>query len=152
MPEHHVRPLADIQHTLLLEASPEAVWKAIATAEGLSAWFMPNDFRPVLGADFTFQSEPAGEWDGLVHCQVTAIEPLRMLQYRWRGYEMDTTVTWTLMDTSGQTACTLVHSGWNANLADIRAILDEGWEQHALAGLAQWVSGEPLGGESPAED
>jgi uncharacterized protein YndB with AHSA1/START domain len=56
---------------LRLEATyphpPERVWQAITDPRALEAWLMPNDFRPVVGHTFTFRTDPAPGFDGIVH-------------------------------------------------------------------------------------
>lgn len=39
----------DIHKQAVFHASIEKVWEAVATSEGIAAWFMPNDFRPEIG-------------------------------------------------------------------------------------------------------
>jgi uncharacterized protein YndB with AHSA1/START domain len=70
---------------------PARVWRFLTDAELLSRWLMPTDFRPELGAAFTFD---AGQW-GITRCEVLAIEPERLLRYSWRNPPLDTTITWT---------------------------------------------------------
>ncbi|MBB5322950.1 uncharacterized protein YndB with AHSA1/START domain [Anoxybacillus tepidamans] len=36
--------LPDIRQTVVFRALIQKVWQAVATSEGLAAWFMPNDF------------------------------------------------------------------------------------------------------------
>lgn len=56
------------------DASISRVWKALTTSEGLALWLMPNDFQPVVGAQFTFKAGPQGDWNGIVECRVTELE------------------------------------------------------------------------------
>ena len=46
---------------------------------------MPNDFEPVVGYRFTFQTKPMGDWDGIVHCEVLQCDPPSLLRYSWKG-------------------------------------------------------------------
>ncbi|HAU34902.1 MAG TPA: SRPBCC domain-containing protein, partial [Lysinibacillus sp.] len=48
--------LPDIVKTITLNAPIEKVWDTVATAEKIAAWFMPNDFQPIEGHEFTIQS------------------------------------------------------------------------------------------------
>ena len=41
-----------------LPHAPEIVWKTLTNKELLSRWLMPNDFQPVVGKRFTFQTKP----------------------------------------------------------------------------------------------
>lgn len=40
--------------------APEMVWKILTTAALIARWLMPNDFEPVIGHKFTFQTTPMG--------------------------------------------------------------------------------------------
>ena len=81
----------------------------------------PTGFAPVQGRRFTFQTRPAGAWDGVIHCQVLEVIPNERLAYSWwgghatnEGYgaPLDTVVTWTLTPTPNGTrlrlSCRLV--------------------------------------------
>jgi uncharacterized protein YndB with AHSA1/START domain len=63
----------------------ERVWQAITDSRALAAWLMPNDFEPVVGHRFTFRTEPAPGFDGIVHCEVLRVEPPRLLSFTWKG-------------------------------------------------------------------
>jgi uncharacterized protein YndB with AHSA1/START domain len=96
---------------------PAKVWRALTEPELLARWLMNNDMQPTVGKSFTFRMEPTKWWDGIVHCEVLEIEPLKRLGYTWRsGPEsspLDTVVTWTLTPTpSGGTRLSLEHSGF----------------------------------------
>lgn len=103
--------------------SPNLVWRAI-TDGGLIARFLmpPTGFAPVPGTHFTFQTKPAGAWDGTIRCEVLDVVPREKLVYSWKGGHednsgygslLDTVVTWTLSPTAdGGTRLSLVHSGF----------------------------------------
>ena len=56
--------------------APATVWKALTTGNLIARWMMaPRGFEPVPGNRFTFQTTPAGEWDGVIHCQVLEVVP-----------------------------------------------------------------------------
>jgi uncharacterized protein YndB with AHSA1/START domain len=82
---------------------------------------VPTGFEPVKGTHFTFQTTPAGAWDGVIHCQVLEVIPNERLTYAWKGGHeanigygapLDTVVTWTLSRAEGGTRLRLVHSGF----------------------------------------
>jgi uncharacterized protein YndB with AHSA1/START domain len=120
-----------------LKQRPEKVWRALTEPDLIEAWLMPNDFRPALGHRFVFRTTPAPGWDGIVHCEVVAIEPHRRLSYTWRGGSperigyggsLDTVVTWTLtMSASGGTLLRLEHAGFTTENDATYSILKHGW-------------------------
>ncbi len=99
--------IQDIKHTLVLDAPIQKVWAAVATSEGIAAWFMPNDFQPVDGYEFHLN---AGQF-GKSPCKVTEISPPNRLSFTWGK---DWTLTFELADLDGKTEFTLIHSGWDA--------------------------------------
>lgn len=120
----------------------EMVWDALTDAEQLSAWLMPNDFRPVVGHAFTFRTDPAPGFDGIVHSIVEAIEPPARLALTWRGGGIDTQVIFTLADEGGQTRLLLRHEGFRgfSNLMP-RLILGGGWKSLIRRKLPAFLAG-----------
>ena len=106
----------------LFPHAPETIWKTLTTGELIGRWLMaPTGFEPVKGKRFTFQTKPAGAWDGVIHCEVLEAIPNERLAYAWRsgdegnvgyGSPLDTVVTWTLTQVDGGTRLRLVHSGF----------------------------------------
>jgi len=102
--------------------APETIWKALTNGELIGRWIMvPTGFEPVKGTHFTFQTTPAGAWDGVIHCQVLEVIPNERLTYAWKGGHesnigygapLDTVVTWALSRVEGGTRLRLVHSGF----------------------------------------
>ncbi|RBP95800.1 uncharacterized protein YndB with AHSA1/START domain [Cytobacillus firmus] len=122
--------LQDIKQTVLLNAPIEKVWKKVSTAEGIEAWFMPNDFKAELGYEFHIQS-PFGPSP----CKVTELDEPNRLSFKW-----DTDgwfVSFLLKDLGGKTEFTLIHGGWKqsdelvekaqAESAVIRERMSQGW-------------------------
>lgn len=91
---------------------------------------MPNDIRPVLGHRFTFRTDPAPGFDGVVHSEVLELVPEERLVISWKGGPLDTTVSFTLADAPGGTALTLRHAGF-AGLSNAlpRLVLGFGWKR-----------------------
>ena len=121
--------------------APETIWKTLTTGELIGRWLLmkPTGFEPVKGACFTFQTTPAGAWDGVIHCEVFEVARNELLSYSWQGgvdgnaqygSRLDTIVTWTLARVDGGTRLRLVHSGFvmPKNDASFRN-LREGWKQ-----------------------
>jgi uncharacterized protein YndB with AHSA1/START domain len=69
----------------LIPHPPEKIWRALTQAHLIEQWLMKNDFEPRLGAQFTFRATPMGDWNGIVHCEVTAFDPPRRPAYSWKG-------------------------------------------------------------------
>src|SRR5262249_15346193 len=69
----------------VLPYTPEKIWRTLTTGELIAKWLMPNDFAAVVGHRFNFRTRPIGDWDGVVHCEVLACDPPRLLRYSWKG-------------------------------------------------------------------
>lgn len=102
--------------------APQTLWRTLTTGELIGRWLMaPTGFEPVKGNRFTFQTTPAGAWDGVIRCEVLEAMPNQRLAYAWRGGDegnvgygsrLDTVVTWTLTPVEGGTRLRLVHAGF----------------------------------------
>lgn len=102
--------------------APETLWKVLTDGDLIGRWIMvPTGFEAIEGTRFTFQTTPAGAWDGVIRCQVLEVVPNTRLTYAWKGGHeansgygapLDTLVTWTLSRAEGGTRLRLVHSGF----------------------------------------
>ncbi|MGC5021837.1 SRPBCC family protein [Micromonospora sp. DT47] len=126
-------------HTIIavdqyLAHSPAKVWRALTDSDLLARWLMPNDLVPLVGRRFTLRTTPRGQdFDGVVHGEVLAVEPLRLLRWSWRGGGLDTMVTWTLVPEGRGTRLFLEHDGFDPDDPVQRrtfTILDGGWRSH----------------------
>jgi uncharacterized protein YndB with AHSA1/START domain len=99
----------------------DKIWRMLTTREMIGKWLMPNDFAAQVGHRFNFRTRPIGTFDGVVHCEVLACEPLRLLSYSWRGgsdadpdkgSRLDTVVTWTLTPVAEGTHVRMEHDGF----------------------------------------
>lgn len=125
-----------IHQSFFFSHKPEAVWEYLTTAELLAQWLMPNDFQPVPGHEFKFTTKPLPifDCDGIFHCKVLEIVPLKKLSYSWKAgpgdgkINLDTIVKWTLTEKNNGTELQLEHSGFNemVNLG-IYSGMTEGW-------------------------
>ncbi len=138
---HYRKEEHTIRRSILVNAPVSRVWKALATADGLASWLMPNDFRPAVGARFTFTSEPEQDWDGVVECMVTELEEPWKLAFTWREAPdvVPTLVTFELQELDGKTEVCLLHSGREDLLPETPTLLDEGLACKALQRLAEVV-------------
>jgi uncharacterized protein YndB with AHSA1/START domain len=115
---------------------PARVWRALTDPERLARWLMPNDFQPSVGHRFTFRTDPAPpDFDGVVHCQVLAIEPERLLRISWAGggNDLRTTVTWRLEPEGTGTRLLLDHEGFDPDHPSqqlARRAMGGGWRSH----------------------
>lgn len=114
--------LPDIKQSVLISAPIQKVWEAVATSDGIAAWFMPNDFQPIKGHEFHLNS---GQY-GMSPCKVTEIDPPNSLTFNW---DKNWKVTFELKEIEDQTEFTVIHSGWAPPLADIRNNMNLGWSQ-----------------------
>ncbi|UPK32959.1 SRPBCC domain-containing protein [Bradyrhizobium sp. 186] len=114
-----------VQDIVLDEVFPHAtatIWKALTSAQLIARWLMPpTGFEAIEGNNFTFKTNPAGGWDGVIHCRVLEVVPNRRLAYAWKGGDagntgygspLDTVVTWSLTAVEAGTRIRLVHSGF----------------------------------------
>jgi uncharacterized protein YndB with AHSA1/START domain len=120
--------------------APETIWKTLTTGELIGRWMMaPTGFEPVVGKHFTFQTRPAGEWDGVIHCQVLEVMSNERLVYAWKGGHegnvgygspLDTVVTWMLSKVENGTRLRIVHSGFVTPKNDSALkTMGEGWKK-----------------------
>lgn len=114
----------------LLNARREKVWLALTPPSLLEAWLMPNDIEPVPGRTFTFRTEAAPGFDGVVRCKVLEASEPERLAYSWEGGPIRTTVTLTLVeDARGRTQLTLLQKGFDARDQATFERLRDGWER-----------------------
>lgn len=145
-----------IKLATVLPYPPDKVWKALTDAKLLGSWFMENDIKPELHHFFTFRMAPQKGWDGITHCEITAIEPLRHIAYTYRGEatgekamacagihsdaankitkgiftKLNTLLSFTLVPTCGGTILSVEHSGYKGlKLVIISLIMQMGWKK-----------------------
>ena len=113
----------------------ERVWEAIATARGLAAWLMPNDFEPRVGHRFVLRAKKQPGWRGYVECEVLEILACKRLVYSWKGDEKQTpsTVRWTLDPTPAGTRLVLDHEGFEGLGGYVQKLMMQGgWKSKLL--------------------
>lgn len=119
--------------------TPEKIWRALTQAPLIEEWLMKNDFQPTVDRKFNFRTEPMPHWNGVVDCQVLAVEPHKRLSYSWNasGEEaadgLRTTVTWTLTPAQGGTHVRMEQSGFRPQ--------DENNYQGAQYGWQRFIGG-----------
>lgn len=127
---------------------PEKLWRALTTSELMAQWLMPNDFEPVVGHRFTFESQPVAQADfsGKIACQVLDLDPEKLLQISWADAEkpegMITTVTWTLEPEGNGTRLFLEHAGFDPdeNTQQLaRKFMGGGWRSQVLRSFGEFL-------------
>ncbi len=123
-----------------LPSPPAKVWRALTEPALLARWLMENDLVPIVGHRFTFRAPPMPNWNGVVECEVTAVEPERLLRYTWIGgsaaTRLDSVVTWRLSPTAtGGTHLELEHAGFTAQNGFALAAMTRGWTEKIHAGI-----------------
>ncbi|MCG7335614.1 SRPBCC domain-containing protein [Sporosarcina sp. ACRSM] len=120
---------AEVRKNVMIHAPIEKVWEYVATAEGIAAWFMPNDMEPIEGKEFIIQ---AGPW-GNSACKVTEVSPPNRLSFEWGK---DWQITFELKATENGTELALIHAGWNEgeqtefgeSHLEVRSRMSYGWD------------------------
>jgi uncharacterized protein YndB with AHSA1/START domain len=116
----------------------ETIWKALTSAQLIARWLMePTGFEAVEGNTFTFKTNPAGAWDGTIHCRVLEVVACKRFVYAWKGGDaantgygsaLDTVVTWSLTPVEAGTRVRVVHSGFVTPKNDTAyRNMSEGW-------------------------
>jgi uncharacterized protein YndB with AHSA1/START domain len=98
------------------------VWKALTDPELVPLWTStgqggrPEGFSPEVGTKFRYIGKPFPGWDGIVRCEVLAVDAPNLLQYDWRNKESDdpTIVTNRLEEIPGGTRLTWDHTGFRS--------------------------------------
>ena len=126
-----------IKHQLSFTQPPEAVWGFITQQELLELWLMRNDFKPIVGYEFTFRTSPKPErnFDGVMHCKVLEITPFKTLSYTWAcgpgdgSFTIESVVSWRLEAKGTGTTLYLEHAATQktSDLAHFN-MFDAGWE------------------------
>ena len=77
------------------ERSRPVVWKALTDPALVPLWTStgqggrPEAFEPVVGTRFRFVGKPFPGWDGIVRCEVLAVDQPALLRFTWRNKEDD---------------------------------------------------------------
>ncbi|MBI1244418.1 MAG: SRPBCC domain-containing protein [Alphaproteobacteria bacterium] len=134
--------------------APEKVWKTLTQADLVARWVkMPvKGFAAVKGTRFTYQTTPAGEWDGIIRCEILEVVPYERLVYSWKGGHegnvgygtlLDTRVTWTLARTQEGTRIRIVHSGFVLPRNESAFTnMSNGWKK--VVGIVETVTAEQM--------
>lgn len=124
-----------ITFTRSLRSSPDRVWRALTTSEGLTSWLAPTaHIEPGIGGAVRLTYDDDNRVTGVI----TAWEPPTHLAHTWViNNDAHSAVTYTLHATVTGTELTLEHAripdemaggytpGWHAYLVRLDAVLDD---------------------------
>ena len=100
----------------LMPHPPEKLWRALTQPHLIAEWLMQNDFQPVIGHRFRLRSDPQPGWNGIIDCEVFAIEPNRSLSYSWvagdRELAIQSVVTFSLTPVDDGTLLRMEQTGF----------------------------------------
>lgn len=128
----------EIKNEWIYEQPPNEVWEYLTQADLIALWLMPNDFKPIPGHEFQFQTKPIPslDLDGIFHCKVLEIVPFQRLVYSWKGgsgngvFHLDTVVEWKLEGYGNGSKLLLKHSGFKESNLAIFTGMSGGWKQN----------------------
>ena len=89
----------------------DKVWNAITENDLVSQWLVPTDFKAEVGATYSLKN-PKDDCD-MVTGKVIEATPYRLV-YSWineTAKEVETLITWNLVEENNGTTLTMVHSG-----------------------------------------
>ena len=125
-----------IKHQFYFPHPSEIVWEYLTKPELMELWLTKNDFKPIVGLDFQFRTNPIPslDFDGIFYCKVLELIPFKKLSYSWSSgpgngeINLDSVVEWQLQQADNGTELLLEHSGFTKkeNL-DFYNGLNHGW-------------------------
>jgi uncharacterized protein YndB with AHSA1/START domain len=119
--------MADLKHQIPIKASPQAVYAALATQEGLASWWTADtraDERVGGKAEFAFDKRNA-----VFRMTIETLDPGKKVVWSCQGDNPDwagATLTWTITPHEQGSMLQFTHGGWkSAN--DFFAICNSTW-------------------------
>lgn len=106
---------------------PEKVWRALTAQPLIEDWLMSNDFEPTVGHKFTLRTQAVGGWNGIIDCEVLAVEPPSRLSYTWASMGLESVVTFTLEPTASGARLRMEQSGFPADATQNIRGAEYGW-------------------------
>ncbi|SEK51687.1 Uncharacterized conserved protein YndB, AHSA1/START domain [Aquimarina amphilecti] len=121
----------------------DTIWNAISTAEEISNWFLPADFKAEVGYNYTFNSPDKENCKPIVGI-IKQATPYTLI-YSWKiaGTDVETTVKWTLEKIENGTKLLLEHSGISnytgETIIEMFNSFDGGWD-NCIKGLSEYLT------------
>jgi uncharacterized protein YndB with AHSA1/START domain len=128
-----------------LRHPPEKVWRALTQPHLIAEWLAECDFRDAPGYRFTVQINPQPDKSFIFDCEVTTVEPNKLLTYSWNaggageGDGLRSTVTWLLNETPYGTLLRMEQSGFEPDQPNYYYGARLGWPQF-IANLEQLLA------------
>ena len=132
-----------IQHTITVEASPEAVFRALTDAAELERWFpseVESDAREGGAYRYSFEFEQDTSRNHTYAGTYTAFEPPRRVAYDWQTEKGATAVEFRVAPTGAASEVSLSHTGWSAHTDEDVDQFRQGWAGF-LANLKSHLEG-----------
>ncbi len=119
---------------------PEKVWRALTESSLIEQWLMKNDFQPIAGHSFSLRMDPVANWNGVIDCQVLAVEPFTTLSYTWGTLGSESVVTFSLTPTDSGTHVRVEQAGFRPDQEANYKGAQYGWKKF-MGNLEQVVAG-----------
>ncbi len=139
----------------------DVVWRALVDPAQLAAWFMPNDFVPVVGHRFVLQRKANCDlrFSDTIACCVLEVREPELLSYSWTdaaeySSDLDSVVTWTLRLEGRGTRLLLEHRGFRPDDPVHQTaydVMNGGWRIYIADRLAAYLDGQPAIRLTPQE-
>lgn len=104
-----------IYHDLTIGVTPEAVFTAVTSPEGLNSWWTQRAAgQPKVGANYQFYFGPEYDW----RAKVIRYQPQQLIYFEMGRSDEDwegTQLRFQVIPKDGKTLTRLEHVGWNSN-------------------------------------
>ena len=138
-------PLADIKHSIDIEAPRAVVWTMLTDPASVPEWLGCLDYTGLPGSTFHMQPDrakhAAGDATGATFCDIEEVSPPGLFRFSWYMSGTPKTMVTIRLDALGEkrTRATLTHSGWDPfppeMVKAIHDMLDGGWKSYVLPNL-----------------
>jgi uncharacterized protein YndB with AHSA1/START domain len=148
---------SQLEKAVIVEATPEEVWRAWTTVEGVRSFFAPDanvDLRVGGAYEIYFDTGAAEGQKGSEGCRILSYVPGQMLSFSWnappqfekvRGEKAQWVVLFFAPVGERRTLVRLLELGWRDTEEDLQVYryFDKAWE-FVLANLARRFSQGPI--------
>jgi uncharacterized protein YndB with AHSA1/START domain len=117
----------------------EKIWRALTQPHLIEEWLMKNDFKALVGHQFSLRMDPQPGWNGVIDCRVLVVEPNKTLSYTWGALGLESAVTFTLTATATGTNLRMEHTGFPPDRPQNYQGAKYGWQKF-FANLEQVLS------------